>query len=706
MVLGVAPLLIELFKQVVDAYKLFLEGQNLEKSMIHFTVRLEIEERRLLQWGQSSGFYKDASDNSQASAFATNICLFHEKHLLPLIEKVLHCIFDVLTDVELLRMKYGLEVESNSNTALIERAPIKTASDQIGGHGQSEDTNVGKRKATDKFPVMKKAKTAINRFRWAVKDKERFERILADLRYYNDSLYELHRPNISATILRDALISLIHSADSELLHALRSLETSGPRSSASSKSDTSFYSSVPLSASLALEIRTRSSGALKTIPSMEPDFDSFNMEGGLRWESWHTPSSSQIEGTNIVLEETMDWDFQSAGFQEELQKTQKVASLLTLANSEPAFRTMEFLGVVRHHDENHEHCRIALAYKFPPWADLIKGPKSLHSIITSGLHGSSRRPALDDRLELVRSLLRAAFHLHSSGWMHKRISPRYIAFFQSREVEATEVDDWIQRPYLHGFRPSSITGSTQQRFDSELSQFDDFINESHVHPSYAFHKACASLPRHIPIDPSKTYHRFRHDYYSLGLIMLEIGFWTPLMRMNTINDTLMEAASPEQRDKRNSWNVSSKCFLSISPPSSSRPQRNAGSCYPKELQDCIRDLREAINEEQMQDMADLSVVDNGMKGANDSSTKSGHVRGGSLFWDVWVGTEIYLHALCRRNAIRLAESSLASTMGRRYQKVVLRCLKSDFDLPPSAKEAEWLKAFNWLAVSELETLCL
>jgi hypothetical protein len=68
--------------------------------------------------------------------------------------------------------------------------------------------------------------------------------------------------------------------------------------------------------------------------------------------------------------------------------------------------------------------------------------------------------------------------------------------------------------------------------------------------------------------------------------------------------------------------------------------------------------------------------------------------------------ETYSLHLVRQNAIRLARSRLGMLMGEKYQNVVLRCLRSDFSIPHNASEPEWLKAFNWLVVKEIEDCCV
>jgi hypothetical protein len=63
----------------------------------------------------------------------------------------------------------------------------------------------------------KKTSKIVSRFLWIVKDKEAFEELLNQLKYYNDSLYNLYPSDIRNTVSRDALSAMIQSANVEML---------------------------------------------------------------------------------------------------------------------------------------------------------------------------------------------------------------------------------------------------------------------------------------------------------------------------------------------------------------------------------------------------------------------------------------------------------------------------------------------------------
>ena len=74
-------------------------------------------------------------------------------------------------------------------------------------------------------------------------------------------------------------------------------------------------------------------------------------------------------------------------------------------------------------------------------------------------------------------------------------------------------------------------------------------------------------------------------------------------------------------------------------------------------------------------------------------------------WDAWDAT--YGPYLLRQEALRICQEKLGSRMGRRYREAIRRCLATDFGVTPrrSSKNPDWLRAFNWKVVQELDKCC-
>lgn len=136
--------------------------------------------------------------------------------------------------------------------------------------------------------------------------------------------------------------------------------------------------------------------------------------------------------------------------------------------------------------------------------------------------GSNRlRPDLEDKYKLASSLATAILELHSAGWLHKSLAAENVVFFPQDKQGSMS---FVRKPFLVGFnhgRPDDPS-----TFTTGLSKDSTKL---YKHPMYI-----------------KNEYRFRqrYDYYSLGMVLLAIGYWRPL------DEILEQDGSPEdQRQK-------------------------------------------------------------------------------------------------------------------------------------------------------------
>lgn len=203
----------------------------------------------------------------------------------------------------------------------------------------------------------------------------------------------------------------------------------------------------------------------------------------------------------------------------------------------------------------------------------------------------------------------------------------------------------------------------------------------------------------------RVYYTQRHEYYSLGLILLEIGLWQPLERM----DVLRENSSSSM----GIWNLQLSISLTY----------NYGTWDTRGLDGRMmtlmknsRALRSQYLDEDMSDsspsnqwLGELEVYIKALsytlkeeKIVGIDLKPTGAVKSGTeeSFWSLW--DEVYPHAYLRKDAVSLARESLSAIMGRKYRECVARCLNSDFSIDGNSDELSWLRAFNWVIVKELE----
>ncbi|KAF4458099.1 hypothetical protein F53441_107 [Fusarium austroafricanum] len=772
--LGVVPLAIELFKQSISAYKLFIEAKELEKTATHLGTRLAIEERRLAQWGQGTGLSGDEKLESDTELDDSNLDrrLLENEALCHVVVRTLTCIKDVFDDTDCLSNKYGVKLSSDN-----------------GSRADSEANSSSKstRSSISRF----------GRFKWAIMDKEKFNDLLQQLKYYNDSLYSLLPREIGFTITRDVLAVLLSSASRDSLEAYRSLGTS--RESLVSSGSMDQYKSISAAASVALKISGQSPKAddVLVIPRNEIQLDGH----GSRLGTW--------ENRRVFLEthQTIRSDAQGAKH----RNTRLLASLLSQARMSQDFSTPRCLGISFMDTEVP-----TMIHELPDGVDPVAEPITLHEMMSNE---NSRIPTLDDRFQLAQAISRAIFQMHSAGWMHKDISSKNILFFKGKEEGGTYR---VDQPYLKGFRfsrktsfvekkekrtgkkvdmgsewetdesavekavapstqnrsprgsdsrskagesrgsyyikrktkpnqgfftavqgmftPSTgngLSGHSGRRSNADESKFSGALRrgarptkqsskESYVvlrgehentdllreaiyqHPAYVFHKLISEAPsdedyelrEYAHHNKRDAYYKRRHEYYSLGLLLLEIGLWRPIESMGLLSQPV---AAMGMRDV--AWLAYNFGFWEdrgfngrlITATKSIRAARgrlvdmmevpDVPSTWSEELEPYISQLRRVLDEEQIEGMSL-----NAWNAASAQDRES--------FWSLW--DEVYPHVLLRKDAIELSKRSIGLRMGRRYRDVIVRCLTSDFSIPGSSDEFKWLRSFNWLIVKELE----
>ncbi|KAF2650288.1 kinase-like protein [Lophiostoma macrostomum CBS 122681] len=184
------------------------------------------------------------------------------------------------------------------------------------------------------------------------------------------------------------------------------------------------------------------------------------------------------------------------------ERTARITSLLS--EEKPAtFRTLECSGFFN------DPSRTAFGLVFDiPWFPGSLEATSLDQVLEVSTDRSSLWPDLDDRFALASSIAASLLEVHSVGWFHKGLNTSNVMFFS----EAGGVDHRsIVSPFLVGFnhsRPDEPLGLTSGLSVSALRHYQ--------HPVY--------LKDGFGFQPE-------FDYYSLGIILLEIGFWSPIRNL-------------------------------------------------------------------------------------------------------------------------------------------------------------------------------
>lgn len=128
--------------------------------------------------------------------------------------------------------------------------------------------------------------------------------------------------------------------------------------------------------------------------------------------------------------------------------------------------------------------------------------------------------SLNHRLEFARKITAAVFFVHSLGWVHKAIRSQNIMLFDKEPRESKgecskdpSLTKWVlSSPFLVGF---------------EIAR----SNDGETHPGARGRVPLETgLYMHPDLHDPEVHvrHTMAHDVYSLGIILLELGIWSPL----------------------------------------------------------------------------------------------------------------------------------------------------------------------------------
>lgn len=171
------------------------------------------------------------------------------------------------------------------------------------------------------------------------------------------------------------------------------------------------------------------------------------------------------------------------------------------ANYPNGFRVLQCIGYF--HDPAKLSC--GLIYRLPTSTGL--GDPNVSTLRT--VLAEHSRPFLGNRFNLAQTLAAAVLEFHKVAWLHKGISSLNIAFIHPN---SSSWQNGMDNPYLLGF-----SNSRPDRPDSHsnwLHENDRALMDSQ-HPEYLKHEG-------------RVRYRPEFDYYSLGMVLLEIGYWKPL----------------------------------------------------------------------------------------------------------------------------------------------------------------------------------
>lgn len=224
----------------------------------------------------------------------------------------------------------------------------------------------------------------------------------------------------------------------------------------------------------------------------------------------HLKSDGNESHTQVVVEKKLYKNhYADMRIATELQnRLENVTELLRSANraaEKDRFRVLRCAGFFH---ISASSC--GLIYEFPIPSSKTQKFLTLKSALEDTQQSPEEQPSLEQRFQLAQALASSILKFHTVSWLQKSISSFNVAFFH-----------FSNESWLNGITSPFFLGFVYSRFNDprEFTEGpeEDAHHQEYQHPSY-IRKEAYKTPAYCA----------EYDYYSLGLVLLEIGLWESL----------------------------------------------------------------------------------------------------------------------------------------------------------------------------------
>lgn len=488
---GVTSLGLQLLGGCIKGYEVFLSMSEMPSQYEHLRVRMRLEQSRLLDWGDKVGLLQESLEQPSL------ILQLHRNVIIDILSEMQRLLKDCLR----IHDEFERPVGSRDTGLLGHPDPLKIYRPEKNALLR---TAIKAWERTTEFPV---------RLQWAVVDQKKFERLVEKLISYNDSIVSLlDRSTIQELYdmqVQSQLTMLQLTSKVEELHKLALAIQVQTSDSASS----SLGSQIQRVASVSGRIPDDNSD-LARLASFKAqqitlEEDSLAAHTGLIDRALVALTDEKATRSLAVYNHYDVWvewkeydsdQLPTSGLQMIEQRVQKLANLLSIADTPKEFRAPHCIGYV--HDDDEDMTRYGLVYSTPASVSRSK-PQALLDLLQ---HGA--KPSLTQRIRLAYVISSSLMHLHAVNWLHKGVRSENIVFFVPRGAEPD-----YSAPIVSGFEyarpdlPEELTEKPPENFDHDLYRHPDALGRSDIRSKKSW------------------------DIYSLGVVLIEIAFWKPLTNL-------------------------------------------------------------------------------------------------------------------------------------------------------------------------------
>ncbi|KAM6480515.1 prion-inhibition and propagation-domain-containing protein [Trichoderma sp. SZMC 28011] len=488
-VTGLAVGIVDLYTTCRDCYNFFTTVRAAEAESSAHLRELEIQQSILKAWGfywqihNEGGSEPEHSDPTRRKRTKLHEYLLSNRFKAEGVFKTLSALADTLSDQDKLTKRYGIRLQS---------AQVIQDGSQLMNNVQLVISGTTTEDAKPVISEVKSRLSLLNKFKWSLKDKDNFKKLIADLKSHSDSLYRLCPENAfksmniyltieclareeSPTSLKwtSSLATQLAEVDEqssvregyELLALAATLKASVNQNRDRIHADDSTLTSIEeeqremryLGKGLALfegqvvyvEMRDYRGPPLELTPeqrqrlkrrrnrarflAMMPRDNSVNSHyGRADNDQTHQQYDSDESEGDEVIEPVRPADPKLHTL------IRNFVSTFQGVNTMKSVYGLDIAGMIDHRESEHKgHCSIL--YRLPgtigaqsrdrPAENLkLRAPVTLESLLGTK-QKQGIRSTLGARFELARKLVHAVCLLYSSGWLHKNIRADSVIFF-------------------------------------------------------------------------------------------------------------------------------------------------------------------------------------------------------------------------------------------------------------------------------------
>ncbi|KAL6801544.1 prion-inhibition and propagation domain-containing protein [Trichoderma sp. SZMC 28012] len=486
---GLAIGIVDLYTTCRDCYNFFTTVRAAEAESSAHLRELEIQQSILKAWGfywqihNDGGSESEHSDPTRRKRTKLHEYLLSNRFKAEGVFKTLSALADTLSDQDKLTKRYGIRLQS---VQVIQDGSQLMNNVQLVISGTTTE---------DAKPVISEVRSRLsllNKFKWSLKDKDNFKKLIADLRSHSDSLYRLCPENAfesmniyltmeclareeSPTRLKwtSSLATQLAEGDEqssvregyELLASAATLKASVNQNRDRMHADDSTLTSVEeeqremryLGKGLALfegqvvyvEMRDYRGPPLELTPEQRQKLKRRRNRARFL-ASFPMDNTMNNHYGRVDIDQThQQYGSDESESDEEIEAVRPAdPKLRTLiknfvntfqgANNMKSVYGLDIAGMIDHTEGEHKgHCSIL--YRLPgtigvqsrdrPAENLkLRAPVTLESLLGTKQQ-QGIRSTLGARFELARKLVHAVCLLHSSGWLHKNIRAESVMFF-------------------------------------------------------------------------------------------------------------------------------------------------------------------------------------------------------------------------------------------------------------------------------------